>query len=79
MSDVMTVAHAPGVSGGGLMDYGRMTRSEIIRRTKELASHEMAKWGKVLAMPDDEFDVRVVRGVYKQTLIERLPPSHSQP
>lgn len=73
-SDIMTVASAPGVSGGGYMDYGRLSRAEIIRRTKELAAHEAKKWSAVLSMPDDEFVVRIVRGVHKQALIERLPP-----
>jgi hypothetical protein len=73
MSDIMTVAAAPGVFGGSYMDYGRLTRSDIIRRTKELAAHEVKKWGEVLATPDDEFDVRIVRGVHKMALVEELP------
>lgn len=72
MSEIMTVAHARGIFGGGLMDYGRLTRAEIIRRTREMAASEKEKWEKVLATPDDEFDVRVVRGVHRQALIERL-------
>lgn len=74
MSEIMTVAHARGVSGGGYMDYGHLTRAEIIQRTKEMAACEKEKWEKVLATPDDEFDVRIVRGSRKQTLIERLSP-----
>lgn len=74
-SDILTVAHAPNVFGGGFMDYGSLSRSEIIRRTKELATHEKDKWEKVLATPDDEFLVRVVRGSRKQELIEELLPS----
>lgn len=73
-SEIMTVAHAPGVSGGGYMDYGRLSRAEIIQKTKELAAYEVKKWGKVLDMPDDDFDVRIVRGVHKQHLVERLLP-----
>ena len=74
-SEIMTVASAPGVFGGAYMDYGRLPRSEIIRRTKELASHEKKKWEEVLATPDDKFDVRIVRGVQKMTLVEELPPA----
>ena len=74
-SDVMTVASTPGVFGGGYMDYGRLSRAEIIRRTKELAKHEVNKWQSVLATADDDFDVRIVRGVHKQALIERLEPN----
>lgn len=70
--ELMTVAHAPGVSGGGYMVHGRLTRAEIIERTKDLARYEIEKWSKVLATADDAFDVRVVRGVYKQDLVGRL-------
>lgn len=72
-NEIMTEAHAPGVFGGGFMDYGRLSRDEIIKRTKEFAAHEKEKWEKVLATADDDFDVRVVRGIHKQALVERLP------
>ncbi len=74
-SEIMTVAAAPGSFGGAYMDYGRLPRAEIIRRTKEVAAHEVKKWGEVLATPDDEFDVRVVRGVHKMALVEKLEAS----
>jgi hypothetical protein len=74
MSEIMTVAHAKGIFGGGMMDYGRLTRAEIIKRTRDMAASEKAKWEKVLATPDDQFDVRVVRGSRVQHLIERLLP-----
>ncbi len=72
MPDIITVAHARGVFGGGLMEYGRLTRAEMIKRIREMAASEKEKWEKVLALPDEEFDVRVVRGVHKKALIERL-------
>lgn len=75
MTEIMTVATAPGAFGGAYMDYGRLSRVEIIRRTKELAAHEVKKWQQVLDTSDAEFDVRIVRGVHKQKLIEELPPS----
>lgn len=74
----MTVAAAPGVFGGAYMDYGRLSRAEIIRRTKELAAHEVKKWSEVLETTDDSFDVRVVRGVHRMALIEQLLPSERQ-
>ena len=74
-SEIMTVAAAPGTFGGAYMDYGRLPRSEIIRRTKELAAHEVRKWQEVLDTADDLFDVRVVRGVHKQKLVEVLSPT----
>jgi len=75
MTEIMTVASAPGKFGGAYMDYGRLPRAEIIRRTKEIAAHEVKKWQEVLDTSDDEFDVRIVRGVNKQKLIKELPHS----
>jgi hypothetical protein len=72
MSEIMTVASLP--KEAGLMDYGRLTRNEIIRRTREMAMHQKERAERILAASDEEFDVRVVRGVHKQKLIERLPP-----
>jgi hypothetical protein len=72
VSEIMTVASAP--SGGGFMDYGRLTRAEIIRRTKDMALSEKAKMEAILATPDNEFKVRIVRGQLVQHLIERLDP-----
>lgn len=72
MSEIMTVASLRDSSG--FMDYGRLTRAEIIRRTKEVAAQEKAHWKKILAAPDEEFDVRVVRGKLVQHLVERLEP-----
>lgn len=72
MSDIMTVATAPG--GGGLMEYGRLTRAEIIQKTREMATYEKAKMERIVATPDSEFKVNVVRGRLVQHLIERLEP-----
>ena len=74
-SEIMTAATAPGVFGGGYMDYGRLTRTEIIRRTRELAAHEIKKWQEVLNTADEDFDVRVIRGARKMELVEHLPPT----
>jgi hypothetical protein len=72
MSDILTAASLPGVSGAGLMDWGRLTRAEIIKRTRELAAYQKEQAEKVLAAADEDFDVRVVRGARVQHLIERL-------
>ena len=68
--DILTVASLPGVPG--LMDWGRLSRPEIIRRTKEMAAHQKEQAEKLLNAPDDAFNVRVVRGIQKQELIEQL-------
>ena len=74
MSDIITVANLPGVFGGGLMERGRVTRAEMIRLTRAFYAREKEKAEKFLSAPDEAFDVRVVRGVYVQHLIERLTP-----
>jgi hypothetical protein len=72
MSEIMTIASLPKESG--LMDYGRLSRAEIIRRTREMAAHQKDRAERILAASDEEFDVRVVRGKNVQKLIERLEP-----
>jgi hypothetical protein len=73
MTDIMTIASLP--KEAGLMDYGRLSRAEIIRRTREMAAHQKERAERILAASDEEFDVRVVRGKHARKLIERLPPA----
>lgn len=68
--DILTAASLPGVPG--FMDWGRLSRAEIIKRTREVAAHNKEQAEKLLSAPDDAFDVRVVEGVQKMKLIERL-------
>jgi hypothetical protein len=68
----MTVASLHGCPGGGWMDYGRLTRVEIIKRARDHAAHQKAQAEQILAAPDDAFDCRIVRGVHVQHLIEKL-------
>lgn len=70
-TDILTEASAP--NGGGFADWGRLSRDEIIRRTKELAAYEVEKWSKVLATPDEDFDCRIISGIHRRKLIEKLP------
>lgn len=72
MSEIMTMAKLPGAFGGGYMDYGRLSRAEIIKRTKEVATHNKELAEKVLAAPNEAFDCRIVRGKLVQKLVERL-------
>ncbi len=72
MSEILTIADIKGV--GGFMDWGRLSRTEIIKRTRDCARAEKEKWEKILAAADEDFSVRVVRGSQKQELIERLFP-----
>lgn len=68
--DILTVASLPGVPG--LADWGRLSRAEIIRRTREMAAYNKEQAEKLLAAPDEAFNVRVVKGARKMKLIERL-------
>lgn len=74
MSEIMTVARLPNVFGAGLMDYGRLTRAEIIAKLRAHAQHEKERAEKILAAADGDFDCCIVRGVHVQRLIERLDP-----
>lgn len=73
MTRILTVASIPGTPG--LMDWGRLSRAEIIKRTREMAAHQKEQAERLLSAADDAFDVRVVEGVHKMRLIERLLPS----
>lgn len=76
MSRLLTVCNLPG--GGGFMDWGRLPREEIIKRTREVAAHEAAKWNAILAARDEDFICRVVRGSARQALVETLSPSYDR-
>ena len=56
----------------GLMEYGRLTRAEMIERLRAHAKHEKDKADAILKASDEDFYVRVVRGVHVQHLIEKL-------
>lgn len=71
-SDILTVARVPGISGAVFMAWDRLSRAEIIKLAKEQAAYEKEKWEKVLATTDDQFECRIVRGLYKQELVEKL-------
>ena len=53
-------------------ERGKLSRADIIKRTKEVAKAEKEKWEKVLATEDCDFTVRIVLGVHKQKLIKHL-------
>jgi hypothetical protein len=70
MSEILTVASVKGA--GGFQEWGRLTRSEAIARTREYARDEVERLQKIVDAPDEAFYVRVVRGPLAQRLIERL-------
>lgn len=75
MSDIMTTVTLPGEgSGNGRADYGRKTRAEMISQIRDGAAHELGVAQRILAAHDDEFIVKIVRGVHVQHFIEELKP-----
>lgn len=72
MTNILTRAHIPG--SAGFQNWGRLTRAEIIKQTRDFARHCKAEAEAILDAPDDAFDVAVVRGVHVQKIIKKLPP-----
>ena len=70
VSDILTNCHLKGV--GGLDEWGRLTRAEIIEKTREMARHQKAEAEKLLAAADEDFECKVIRGPYARRLIEKL-------
>ncbi len=70
MSEILTSCHLKGV--GGLDEWGRLTRAEIIERTREMARGQKAKAEKLLAARDEDFECKIIRGPYARHLVEHL-------
>ncbi len=70
MSDILTSCHLKGV--GGMDDWGRLTRAEIIAKTRDMARHDKERAEKILAARDEDFDCRIIRGPLVRRLVERL-------
>ena len=56
------------------MSHGRVSRTEAIRALREYAEHIKTEATLILDTPEDEMDVRVVRGCFVQHLVEKLLP-----
>lgn len=75
MSDIYTTIQMPAFHPAiGYCCNGRKTRQEAIAEAKQHYQHELARIAVFLALPEDEFDVRVVRGYHVQHLVEELKP-----
>lgn len=70
MSDIYTIACPHGKPG--YMSHGRLSRSDAIKALRDYAKHIAEEAELILSTPDEELDVRIVRGVHVQHLIERL-------
>ncbi len=70
MSEILTSCHLKGV--GGLDEWGRLTRAEIIEKTRDMARHQKAEAEKILAAADADFECKIIRGPLVRHLVERL-------
>lgn len=74
MSDLYTKVRAPAPHFTGYACNGRKTREEAIAEARACYEHQLKEARYFLAMTDDDFAVRVVRGLYREKLIEELKP-----
>lgn len=70
MSELYTIASLKHQSG--LAEHGRLTRAESIERLRDMARGDKARAEAILNASDDEFYVRVVRGIHVQHMVEVL-------
>ncbi len=69
MSELFTIASLKHHSG--IAERGRLTREESIKRLKDMALSDKAHAEAILNASDEDFYVRVVRGINMQHLIDR--------
>jgi hypothetical protein len=73
MSEILTYIGLRSLrSGHGIGEWGRKTRAEMIALYRHHAELDKAAAERILAASDDEFRVRVVRGVRVRQLVEEL-------
>jgi hypothetical protein len=70
MSELYTIASLKHQSG--LAEHGRLTREEAIKRLRDMALHDKKDAEAILNASDEDFYVRVVRGVHVQHMVEVL-------
>jgi hypothetical protein len=74
MSEIFTGVKLPGNKDPGLSDYGKKTREEMIALYRSYAAYSKECAERVLAAPDDAFEVRIYRGSHVQHLVKVLGP-----
>lgn len=70
MSDIYTKVRG----GVGYACLGRKTRSEAIAEARACYEHTLREAQEFLATPDDQLEVKVIRGLHREQLIEELKP-----
>lgn len=58
--------------GTGLMEYGRVSRAEMISRLRDHAQREIERQQVILDAPDEKFRVTTHRGVHVQRDVEEV-------
>lgn len=79
MSEKMTVIDLPGQFGCGLMDYGDLPAEKMIADVRKMAADWRAKADAIEGAGDDDFRIRVVRGVHVQHPIRTLQEGRPRP
>lgn len=72
MSDLFTIINLPGLYGGGIAERKKLTRAAIIQLYRDHAARLKDEAEKILAASDDQFNCRIVRGIYVQHLVKQL-------
>lgn len=71
MSDIYTIVDGP---GAGYACNGRKSRDEAIAEAREYYSLRLVEIMEFLRQPISSMNVRVVRGINTQRLVEELKP-----
>jgi hypothetical protein len=70
MSDLYTIASLKHQCGTA--EHGRLTRAEAIKSLRDMALHQKKDAEAILNASDEDFYVRVVRGIHVQHMVEVL-------
>lgn len=57
---------------------GRKSRAEAVQEARAHYQRQLEEAQRFLAATDHNISVTVVRGLYRETLLEYLPPEHSK-
>lgn len=74
MSRLFTVVQPETGECGGWMCSGRKSRTEAIAEARRVLNVELDRLSAMLALPDDQMRVTVVRGSEAMRLVEELKP-----
>ena len=73
MADTYTTIGTP---CGEYLCHGRKTRAEAIAEVRSSYEYQLEQARAFLAIPDVELKVTVVRGKYRQTVLDTLEPDN---